>query len=457
MAVQMIKRRVFDDSGTLIREGMAPKDVPNTRPDLMAYWTQEDKINAEKEAEKAAKAAVSEKAGPSAEELVKPLQDRLGQVELRLGVADRLVAATPDEVLAGTMAIQRAAGAAALVNAAAETTIARVEAVAAEANSQLAAIEGQVLQSADAVGSLLADSRLRLDEVSSEMLAKTTAAISKRIAGLEVQAAQLRGPKGSRGRVGQGLCAGAGKRPEVRPDGSEWSPGDSWLDTKAEGFQLQYLDADGNWSKPARLVPEPKLIQATVNQIDQAPRVSASFSSSGGSGGGVGGGERLLTRSLTFGTKATLASAGNWRGATPPQDPKSGTLFLELTGASGAHIGERGYLSAAFALGKDPTKPVETVFAIVGDLFDVFQVTLEVKQEPVKLPAGLGLTRLPTGTLCTTVSAAVGLAPGASAAGDGGTKSFSVGGVILWALEATGNAVSTSGAVSIQQPQWVWQ
>ena len=91
------------------------------------------------------------------------------------------------------------------------------------------------------VNDFIIESRESLNRTNAEMVQKTTSAIQKRITKFELDVAKLRGPSGARGRIGQGLIAGAGKRPENRPDGSEWSLGDSWLNTRSEGFLLEYL------------------------------------------------------------------------------------------------------------------------------------------------------------------------------------------------------------------------
>lgn len=435
MAAQLIKRRVFDDAGELIREGMVPKDVENSRPALMAFWTEEDARIAAKEAEEAAKAAVVERSGPSAEELVGPLVERLEALEARLGAVDQVVAATPDEVLAGTLAIQRAAGAASLVNAAGELTIAKVEDVASKADARLGEIEGQVLQSADAVGNLLADAKLRLGETSAEMLAKTASAISKRIAGLEVQAAQLRGPKGNQGRIGQGLIAGAGKRPEKRPDGSEWALGDSYLNVKPEGYQLEYLSADG-WSRPVRMVPEPKLINASVTHVDQSPKTTLVLGAAGSSKNSGGGSDRLTTRTIANGASTTVADSSNWSAGGTTIN--SCIVHMRISTGTGS-----AFLSAAINI--DPDGSVElTEYSLLGSLTGTtgFSVDVTARLGNPVIPAGVTPPASTTQRPAMFVTAMVrGLPP---------TGGF-LEGVVIWMPRAQGST-STFAGVS---PLWV--
>ena len=173
---QLINRRVYTDKGELLREGLVPLSIKNERAALMAFWAEQDRQDAEAEAA-AAQAAVEELQAPvvpDAAELVAPLVDRLAAVEGRLDVVNQLAVATPEQVLAGTMAISRAAGAAALVEAVGQTVIRQVDAAAAAADGQLKAIEGQVKATAEATGQLLVDGRESLERMRAEMLAKLT-------------------------------------------------------------------------------------------------------------------------------------------------------------------------------------------------------------------------------------------------------------------------------------------
>jgi hypothetical protein len=372
----MIQRRVFTDGGELIREGLAPKDVPNTRKDLMAWWAKEDQRIAAEEAAAAAAAAAEAAAPPepTTEDQLVELADRVGalQAELaetreRLKALDQLELASPESIAACAMAAAMAAGSAEATITAGQKARDELQATADAADARLQTLEGQVGETAAAVGQLLADGRQRLDQVGAEMLAKTTSAISKRIAGLEVQAAQLRGPTGARGRVGQGLIAGAGKRPEKRPDGQDWAPGDSWLDTKAEGFLLSYMDAAGEWSKPTRLVPAPKLINATANVLDMAPRntilVSNNIKFPGGGGGG--GSAPILETEVTVGRTGWVPLFRAWDAVIPSKywGGRKGTQGYEDADASWDLLPDEIYSWRIVVMLNDPAEPGTAVSA----------------------------------------------------------------------------------------------
>ena len=450
-----MRRRVFTDAGELIREGLAPKDVPNTRKDLMAWWAEEDKRLAAKEAAVAAAAAEAAAepvvAGPEDQivelaDRLAALQEELSAVRERLQVVDQLELASPESIAACAMAAAMAAGSAEATITAGQKAREELQGVADAATERLDVLEGQVGETAAAVGQLLVDGQQRLDQVGAEMLAKTTAAISKRIAGLEVQASQLRGPKGDRGRVGQGLIAGAGKRPEQRPDGSDWAPGDSWLDTKAEGFQLSYLGSDGQWSKPARLVPSPRLINATQNVLDMAPRSTNSIQIvQPGSGGGGGGLEKFLVSTVARGSTVDLASNANW--ASAGYDSTGGELWIEVSDTSSA---KSGVVACAFDVGAAAGDTRLTEYALTGVLFEGTgqpDVDLDVIRGGIPpIPASVtGVSNI--GTAHTVVRVTIG-------GNIGGSATYIVRGGVIWLQQAQGIAIPNDQTGP--RPNWTW-
>ena len=435
MAEQLIKRSVYTDAGELIRSGLVPKNIENKRPVLMKYWEEEDRRVAEEEAAKA-EAATQESAEPpepSASDVVAPLVERLESAESELGILRNLKQATPDFVLEGVHQIARAAGAAALVEAAAKTAIASVDAAAAGAQALLKKIDGQVGETAAAVGQLLSDSKLSLARTQDEMLARTTNAISKRIAGLEVQAAQLRGPTGARGRIGQGLIAGAGKRPENRPDGSQWALGDSYLNVKPEGYQLEYLSADG-WSKPVRMVPEPKLINASVTHVDQAPKTTVVLGSSTKGGGGSGGAQRLALRTLTSGLAGTLVDSSAWS-AAGAEIHAAEILLRVSTGVGSA------FLAATLNMNADGRNWEYTEYSLLGELTNV--AGFEVDLRPY-----LGAPVFPVGV--TVPAAGVKQAFFVDATIRGAAGAYFLEGAVTYLVRAEGRTSTLTGA----EPLW---
>ena len=436
---QLINRRVYDSKNQLIREGLVPLSIKNDRAALMVYWEEEDARQAEAEAAEAEKRAaeLSAPQEPGAAELVEPLAERLASAEAELGILRNLKQATPDAVLEGTMQIARAAGAAALVEAAGQTVIATVDAAAAGARALLAKIEGTVNQTADAVGQLLADGRQSLERTQAEMVAKTNKAILNRIAKFELDVAKLRGPSGARGRIGQGLIAGAGKRPENRPDGSEWSLGDSWLNTRSEGFLLEYLSADG-WSKPVRMVPEPILINATQNVLDMATRQATTIVQSGSVSSGGGGQERLMTSRQGGNVDFVLADSSNYGAAG--QLISGGELILRVVSETSALSG---LLVATFTL-EGSNRLLYTSFSQLGDLYlppSTFSVDLTGRHQPPTIPAGITASGFSQQALI--IKARIN-----------GPGTYQITGGVSWTLKGDGIVVPKGG--SGPQPAWVW-
>ena len=439
MAAQLVTRRVYNAKNELIREGLVPKDIANTREALMAYWEEEDAAIAAKEAAEAEASLqeASKPKEPGAAELVEPLAERLASAEAELETLRGLKAATPEHIEKGVHQIARAAGAAALVEAAAQTAIATVDAAAAGARALLAKIEGTVNQTADAVGQLLADGRQSLERTQAEMVAKTTNAISKRITKFELDVAKLRGPTGARGRIGQGLIAGAGKRPENRPDGSQWALGDSYLNVKPEGYQLEYLSADG-WSKPVRMVPEPRLINATQNVLDMAPRQSMAIVQAGSGSSGGGGQERLMTSRQSGNAEFVLADSSNYGAAG--QLISGGEIILRLVSET---TGESGLLVATFTLA-NTNHFSYTSFSELGDLYlapGTFSVDLSGSHQPPTIPAGI--TAGGSTQQALIIKARIN-----------GPGTYQITGGVTWTLKGDGIVVPKGGAAP--QPAWTW-
>ncbi len=439
MAEQLIKRSVYTDAGELIRSGLVPKNIENKRPVLMKYWEEEDRRVANEEA-LAAEAAAQESAQapePSAEDLVTPLVERLESAESELGILRGLKQATPEFILEGVHQIARAAGASALVEAAAKTAIASVDAAAAGAQALLKKIDGQVGETANAIGQMLTDSKLSLARTQDEMLAKTTAAISKRIAGLEVQASQLKGPKGSTGGVGIGMVCGVGPKGETRPDKSPWRVGDSYLRTDVDGLALQYLGPDG-WSKAQKVVPEPRLINAVSNTYDAAPRQATTIVQSGSASSGGGGQERLMTSRQGGNVDFVLADSSNYGAAG--QLISGGEITLRLVSETS---GLSGLLVAAFSL-ENTNHFSYTDFSQVGDLFlppSTFSVDLAGSHQPPTIPAGITAGGSPQQAL--VIKARIN-----------GPGTYQITGGVSWTLKGDGIVVPKGGAGP--QPAWVW-
>jgi hypothetical protein len=433
---QKIMRRVYDDKGNLLREGLVGKDIKNTRDALLAYWEQEDAAIAAEEAEEAEASlqGASTPEEPDALELVGAMEGRVAGVESLVGELQALKQASPEAVLRGTQQIARVAGMAAEVEAVGLLSISKLEQAKNSALELFNKLEGSVKGIQVLVNDFIVESRESLNRTNAEMVQKTTSAIQKRITKFELDVAKLRGPTGARGRIGQGLIAGAGKRPENRPDGSQWALGDSYLNVKPEGYQLEYLSADG-WSKPVRMVPEPKLINASVTHVDQAPKATVVLGASGSSGNSGGGSDRLTTRTISNGVPTTVADSSNWSaGGTTIQ---SCVIHMRISAASGS-----AFLSAAINV--DPAGKVElTEYSLLGSL-------TKTKGFSVDLTAKLGTPVIPPSVPTPVAGIQPAMLVTATARGLTGTVAF-VEGVVIWLPRAQGSTSSLAGV----SPLWV--
>jgi hypothetical protein len=210
------------------------------------------------------------------------------------------------------------------------------------------------------------------------------------------------------------------------------------------------MDASGKWSEPTRVVPAPKLINATANVLDLAPRNTNITTTAAPTGGGGGSGERLLSRTAGVGATAgvVIADSSNWvLSPTATQDPVSGTLFLEIVAADGVLAGHRGYATIAFTYSDGVDQATE--YAMVGDLAGVYRCDLTVTRTAAATPAGITMA-VPAGALRTVVTLSVVPEGGAA-----GTTSFLLSGVTLWSLQSKGTA--TLPTTPAEQPAWVWQ
>lgn len=287
------------------------------------------------------------------------------------------------------------------------------------------------------VNDFIIESRESLNRTNAEMVQKTTSAIQKRITKFELDVAKLKGPKGSTGGVGIGMVCGVGPKGESRPDGSQWRVGDSYLRTDVDGLALQYLGPDG-WSKAQKIVPEPRLINATQNVLDMAPRQSMAIVQAGSASSGGGGQERLMTSRQSGNVDFVLADSSNYGAAG--QLISGGEITLRLVSETS---GLSGLLVATFTL-ENTNKFSYTSFSELGDLYlapSTFSVDLSGSHQPPTIPAGI--TAGGSTQQALIIKARIN-----------GPGTYQITGGVSWALKGDGIVVPKGGAGP--QPAWVW-
>jgi hypothetical protein len=318
---QLIKRRVFTDKNELLREGLVPLSIPNKREALMAYWQENDAATAAEEAAAAQaeldRIAALEQTPPevSGAMALTALQIQADELAAQVSQLQGLAMATPDEVLRGASQISRVAGLAAEIEAAATAAISQVDGVSAGAQARLAELDGQLATVVATAGQVVTDCRQMVDSTNAMMLAKTTEAISKRITGLEVQAAQLRGPKGHTGNPGVSTVVGAGRpqgpdvllplieRPAIK--------GDVYIDG-ADDSRRAYRWTGETWEPgPAMATIQVRDVKVSAMDMSTKSTTMVQNTIAGGSGGGA---ETLKTRIVGNGLNnfQELASMDRW-------------------------------------------------------------------------------------------------------------------------------------------------
>jgi hypothetical protein len=446
---QMIKRRVFTDKNELLREGLVPLSIPNKREALMAYWQESDAAIAAEEAAAAQaemdRIAAMEQTPPevSGAMALAAIQGQVEELIAQIGQLKGLAMATPDEVLRGASQIARVAGLAAEIEASATTAIAQVDGVSAVAQVRLAELDGQLAIVVATAGQVVADCRQMVESNNALMVAKTTEAISKRIIGLEVHAAQLRGPKGYTGNPGTSTTVGAG-----RPEGVDAMlplierpaiKGDIYIDGNDDNRRAYRWT--GNVWEPGCAMATIQVRDVKVSALDASVKSTTMVTNLSGGGGG---GERLVNPLLTNSGGVVIADTSNW--ATTTQDPTSALLILDLVAVDGTMSGKHGF--STFNVTGDGLLGQETEYGCIGDLEKFVRVSISVDRGPAAVPTGYTAT-LPPGKTATRLVAKIvsNLA--------GTTTQYLVNGAVMWAMKPLG-AFAAPGTPT-ESPAWVWQ
>jgi archaellum component FlaC len=455
---QLVSRAIFDSNNKEIRRGLVPKDIPNTKAALVAYWEEEDRIKAAKEAEdaKAEEERLLAEQTPSGDDLVAELRSEVQELKAevvslteKVSVIDDLEIASPESIAACAMAAAMAAGSAEATIQAGIKAREDLKSSVETADAKIEELDGTVKQVVETVGNLVTDCRQMVERNTASMITKVTDAISKRITGLEVQASQMRGPKGNTGNPGVSTLIGSGK-----PNGPSALEaligrgaviGDCYIDGSDDNRRAYRWNGD-IW-EPGPSMATVQIRDVKVSALDASTKVYPTQSSTVPTGSGSGGGEKLISKTATSGGSVRIGDTSNWTTSpTSTQDPVSGTLFVEVVATNGTYVGHRGYATIAFTYsdGKDEA----TEYAMVGDLAGIFRCDLTIGRTVAVSPTGVTVV-IPSGALRTTVDLTI-VAEGA----DGGTNNFLINGTILWAMSSKGTA-TLPGTVS-EQPSWIW-
>jgi len=460
----MVTRRVYDDAGRLLREQLTPKDVPNRREDLLAYWQAEDERIAAEEA--AAAQAEADRLAAMAQEpanesmAIPALVSRVDEAEAALDqhadliaqlgdTIDGLTAATPEEIIRVGVLLTGASAAALAVEGAAEKAIGEIQSVSDEARQSLDDLNARSVEHTRQVADLVTGARQQLQATQGQVVADSKKAVSQLITTATARIADLRGPRGAVGAAGASTVIGSG-----RPEGPSVMEaligrgavvGDCLIDGSDNDRRAYRWDGQ-SW-EPGPAMATVQVRDVKISALDNSTKNYPTVTASATGGGGGTGGEPLLVNRATLNVNQRIADSSNWAGVS---DPTAGQLVVEIVALDGALAGRRGFACIDFVW--QPTGAQDSQGGLLGDLAGVFDLNLSYQRIPASAPAGITIT-IPTAAQALQVFATIVPTPGGT--GTGSVTQFRVSGDLEWAHQSLGQAVPISSNLGIK-PLWRW-
>ena len=451
---QKIMRRVFTDSGELIREQLTDKNIPNTRQALLDHWAELDQVQGEADALAAQQqadelAAMDQAPGAGDVMALAGLHDAVSQHADLIAALDQrtagLEAAVPDETLRLASQIQLAAGAAVAVEAAGLLVQQQIQTVADQAQTRLSELDQLQAASVAQVADLVVGARQQIELNGSQAVADAKKAVAQLVTTTTARVADMRGPRGAIGAAGAATTVGAGA--PQGPDavmpllGRGAVIGDIVIDGTDDARRAYRWTGDSWEPGPAMVSLEVRDVK--ISSLDASTKVTSLQTISGGGGGG-GGGENLLANRIGVGGSIAVADSSNWAGVS---DVYSGQIVAELTALDGSLVGMTYLVLIPFTWSTAGDQC--TVYGELGGLTGLYDINVSVQRSTAVAPA-VYTGAMPPGANRTVVFLSVVAAPG----GGGDTTTFRLGGDVEWAHIAQGAAVSVqSGGL---QPLWIW-
>lgn len=451
---QKIMRRVFTDSGELIREQLTDKNIPNTRQALLDHWAELDQVQGEADALAAQQqadelAAMEQAPGAGDVMALAGLHDAVSQHADLIAALDQrtagLEAAVPDETLRLASQIQLAAGAAVAVEAAGLLVQQQIQTVADQAQTRLSELDQRQAASVAQVADLVVGARQQIELNGSQAVADAKKAVAQLVTTTTARVADMRGPRGAVGAAGAATTVGAGvpQGPDaVMPLlGRGAVIGDIVIDGTDDSRRAYRWTGD-NW-EPGPAMVSLEVRDVKISSLDASTKVTSLQTISGGGGGG-GGGENLLANRIGVGGSIAIGDTSNWAGIS---DPRSGIASVDLLAMDGANQGKTYAVELPFTW--DPSDDQFTAAPELGNLLGIYTVSLSVQRSAAVAPA-VYTGAMPPGSQRLVLFLSVSLVPG----GSGDSSIFRLGGSIMYKHVALGAAVSlqTGGL----QPLWIW-
>jgi len=452
----MITRRVYDDAGQLLREGLVPADVPNERGALLGYWQEADlaAARAEVEAQMAGEPLDGLELLPSLQVAVEQLEGQLEAISGRLQTVEGQRILSPGDGVRLAEDLARAQLAPETIVGELEVAQAAIRGTAAEARVDLDQLRIYVVQATDELAKLKADTASAL---ATAIAGQQSAAAQERVKALAMlaeRAKDIRGPQGDPGAPGPGIgiVSGAPNGQEATIDaiGRPAIPGDLLIDG-SDDMRPAYRFDGQTWEQGPSLATV-LVRDVKISSLDASQKIYPTVASSAvGGGGGSGLADPLTVSIIPKGASVAVADSSRWQ-AGGYDTFTSGIIHLEFIPNQGIMGGRHHFVTAAFVLlaGAPDTFQV-TEFSVLGGGFNgspaVFDVSFTGSLGAASAPGVLGIA-LPPGTanaarLFVTITAA-----------DPATRDFTIKGNIIWTPEAATGVQMPTQPVR-KQPAWL--
>ena len=452
---QRVMRRVYTDSGELIREGLVDKNIKNERQALLDWWATEDARTAEAEA----LAAQSEldrisslEQAPQNEAMAIPglvaaVDQHATLIEELNKRTTGLESAVPEETLRLASQIALAAGSAVAVEATARQVQEQIRTVGAEAQTRLDELDQRTAASVGQIADLVVGSRQQLELSSSQILADTKRQVAALVTSTTARVEALRGPRGATGAVGASTVIGSGvpQGPDAMMPliGRGAVMGDCYIDGSDDARRAYRFDGK-SWDLNGPAMVSLQVRDVKISSVDASTKVTSLQTISGSGGAGGGGGEHLLVNRIGLGAATAIGDTSNWAGIS---DIRSGIASVDLLALDGGNIGKTYAVELPFTW--DSSSDQFTADGELGNLLGLYTVSLSVQRSAAVAPA-VFTGAMPPGAQRLVTFLTVTPAPG----GGGDTTQFRLSGSITYNHVAQGAAVSVqSGGL---QPLWIW-
>ena len=461
---QRVMRRVYTDSGELIREGLVDKNIKNERQSLLDWWAAEDAQTAEAEA----LAAQSEldrisslEQAPQNEAMAIPglvaaVDQHATLIEELNQRTAGLESAVPEETLRLASQIALAAGSAVAVEATARQVQEQIRTVGAEAQTRLDELDQRTAASVGQIVDLIVGSRQQLDLTSSQIVADTKRQVAALVTSTTARVEALRGPRGDKGAAGASTVIGAGvpQGPDAMMPliGRGAVMGDCYIDGSDDARRAYRYDGK-SWDLNGPAMVSLQVRDVKISAMDASTKVTSLQVASGGgnSGLGGGGGESLLSRTVPSGGSAMLSESARWAiplAAAGLPAPDACTITLELTAADGSSSAGKKLFVTCKALYEPlaPSTSSLTIYSELGELVGQVDVDFTIQSAPAVLPPGLPAVTIPPGVLSYQVFARI-------TSNTSGATQFLLAGAVSWMQP---NAVIPGSATTPPQivPAW---